>query len=68
MLQKYELLIGYILKLKTNGLTFASLDSILQQWLERTHVEFSHLGILQVRRRVVSSRHGEAGPHCVYTL
>ncbi|KAK4518369.1 uncharacterized protein ATC70_001722 [Mucor velutinosus] len=47
VLQKYEQLIGYVLKLKTNGLTFDSLDSILQQWLERTHMEFSHLGILQ---------------------
>ncbi|KAL9542636.1 hypothetical protein MBANPS3_008515 [Mucor bainieri] len=47
VLQKYEQLIGYILKLKTHGLTFASLDAILQQWLEQSHAEFSHLGMLQ---------------------
>ncbi|KAI8638881.1 hypothetical protein BD408DRAFT_10549 [Parasitella parasitica] len=47
VLQKYEQLIGYILKLKTNGLTFTSLDPILQKWLEQTHTEFSHLGILK---------------------
>ncbi|KAL7315393.1 hypothetical protein PS15m_004620 [Mucor circinelloides] len=56
VVQKYEQLIGYILKLKTNGLTFSSLDSILQQWLERTHVEFNHLGILK-EKEPVDMRH-----------
>ncbi|CEP06942.1 hypothetical protein, partial, partial [Parasitella parasitica] len=52
VLQKYEQLIGYILKLKTNGLTFTSLDPILQKWLEQTHTEFGNLGILKEKEPV----------------
>ncbi|KAI8368648.1 hypothetical protein EDC96DRAFT_133631 [Choanephora cucurbitarum] len=46
-LQKYELFINYITKLKNNGLTFNSLDSILEKWFERTYAEFQVLGMLQ---------------------
>ncbi|KAI8378600.1 hypothetical protein BD560DRAFT_453435 [Blakeslea trispora] len=46
-LQKYELFINYITKLKNNGLTFDSLDAILQKWFEKTYSEFQVLGMLQ---------------------
>ena len=40
--------INYITKLKNNGLTFNSLDSILEKWFESTYTEFQILGMLQV--------------------
>lgn len=48
-MQKYEQFISYIMKLKTNNLTFSSTDSLLQKWLDTTYTEFSVLGILEVR-------------------
>lgn len=52
VLQKYEQLIGYILKLKTNGITFSSLDPLIQKWLDHTHMDFNGLGVLQDKEPV----------------
>ncbi|KAI7862227.1 hypothetical protein BDF14DRAFT_1858334 [Spinellus fusiger] len=44
--QLYDETMGYILKLKSYGLTFGAIDSMLERWLNKAYNEFNFHGIL----------------------
>ncbi|KAI8139160.1 hypothetical protein BJV82DRAFT_275633 [Fennellomyces sp. T-0311] len=45
--QRFEEFVGYILKLKTCGLAFSALDSVLQRWLDKAYDETENQGVLK---------------------